>query len=73
MQKPSPNRAASIICVPNHPSGSLEPRPSDIAVTTQLMEAGLLLGIQLIAHIIVTKRSYMSMNERRTPLANRRK
>lgn len=58
------DRAASVICVHNHPSGSLEPSPQDIAVTTQLREAGLLLGIQLIDHIIVTKTGFMSMKER---------
>jgi DNA repair protein RadC len=58
------DRAASVICVHNHPSGSLEPSPQDIAITTQLMEAGLLLGIQLIDHIIVTKAGYLSMKER---------
>ena len=58
------DRAASIICVHNHPSGSLEPSPQDIAITTQLRDAGLLLGIQLIDHIIVTKSGYLSMKER---------
>ncbi|MDO9324038.1 MAG: DNA repair protein RadC [Methanoregula sp.] len=58
------DRAASVICVHNHPSGSLEPSPQDIAITTQLREAGLLLGIQLIDHIIVTKSGYLSMKER---------
>jgi DNA repair protein RadC len=58
------DRAASVICVHNHPSGSLEPSPQDIAITTQLKEAGLLLGIQLIDHIIVTKTGYLSMKER---------
>jgi DNA repair protein RadC len=58
------DRAASVICVHNHPSGSLDPSPQDIAITTQLREAGLLLGIQLIDHIIVTKSGYLSMKER---------
>jgi DNA repair protein RadC len=58
------DRAASVICVHNHPSGSLEPSPQDIAITAQLREAGLLLGIQLIDHIIVTKSGYLSMKER---------
>ncbi|MFA6224698.1 MAG: JAB domain-containing protein [Methanoregula sp.] len=48
----------------NHPSGSLEPSPQDLAITTQLREAGLLLGIQLIDHIVVTKSGYLSMKER---------
>jgi DNA repair protein RadC len=58
------DRAASIICVHNHPSGSLEPSPQDIAITTQLREAGSLLGIQLIDHVIITKTGHMSMLER---------
>jgi DNA repair protein RadC len=58
------DRAASIICVHNHPSGSLDPSPQDNAITTQLKEAGLLLGIQLIDHIIVTKNGHISMRER---------
>ena len=58
------DRAASVICVHNHPSGSLEPSPQDIAITTQLREAGLLLGIQLIDHIIVTKNGHLSLRER---------
>ena len=58
------DRAASVICIHNHPSGSLEPSPQDIAITMQLKEAGLLLGIQLIDHIIVTKTGYLSMKER---------
>jgi len=58
------DRAASIICVHNHPSGSLDPSPQDIAITTQLKEAGSLLGIQLIDHIIIAKSGYLSMKER---------
>jgi DNA repair protein RadC len=58
------DRAASIICVHNHPSGSLEPSPQDIAITRQLQEAGTVVGIQLIDHIIVTKNGFCSMKER---------
>ncbi len=58
------DRAASVICVHNHPSGSLEPSPQDIAITTQLKEAGALVGIQLIDHVIVTKTGYVSLRER---------
>ena len=58
------DRAASIICVHNHPSGSLDPSPQDVAITTQLKEAGSLLGIQLIDHIIVTKNGHLSLRER---------
>ena len=58
------DRAASIICVHNHPSGSLDPSPQDIAITTQLKEAGSLLGIQLIDHIIISKNGHLSLRER---------
>ena len=58
------DRAASVICVHNHPSGSLEPSSQDIAITTQLKEAGSILGIQLIDHIIVTRAGHVSMRER---------
>jgi DNA repair protein RadC len=58
------DRAASIICLHNHPSGSLEPSPQDIAITTQLRDAGALLGIQLLDHIIVTKNGHCSLKEK---------
>jgi len=58
------DRAASIICVHNHPSGSLEPSPQDIATTRQLQEAGTVVGIQLIDHVIITKAGFCSMKER---------
>lgn len=58
------DRAASVVCVHNHPSGSLEPSSQDIAITRQLKEAGALLGIRLLDHIIVTKTGYASMKEK---------
>lgn len=58
------DRAASIICVHNHPSGSLEPSSQDIAITRQVQESGNLLGIQLLDHIIITKTGFCSMKER---------
>jgi DNA repair protein RadC len=58
------DRAASIICVHNHPSGSLEASTQDIAITRQLQEAGTLLGIQLLDHIIITKTGFSSMKEK---------
>ena len=58
------DRAASVICVHNHPSGSLEASTQDIAITRQLQEAGALLGIQLLDHIIVAKTGFSSMKEK---------
>ena len=58
------DRAASVVCVHNHPSGSLEASPQDIAITRQLQEAGALLGIRLLDHIIVTKTGFSSLKEK---------
>lgn len=51
--------AAAIIVAHNHPSGNHEPSAADRAVTAVLKEAGKLLGIDLLEHIIVTKNAHM--------------
>lgn len=58
------DRAASIICVHNHPSGSIEPSSQDIAITRQLKEAGAIIGIPLIDHLIITRDNHTSLRER---------
>ena len=58
------DRAASVILIHNHPSGSLEPSSQDIAITRQLVESGSLLGIRVLDHIIVSKNGHLSMKER---------
>ncbi len=57
------DRAASIIVAHNHPSGNLEPSQTDINVTTRLHEAGELLGIQLMDHIIVTGTDFVTIED----------
>jgi DNA repair protein RadC len=57
------DRAASIICVHNHPSGTLDPSSQDIAITRQLADAGTLVGIRLLDHVIVTNSGWLSMKE----------
>src|SRR5205085_7409354 len=54
------SNAASIICGHNHPSGDPQPSREDRALTTRLVEAGRLLGIQVLDHIIVGRDTYMS-------------
>jgi DNA repair protein RadC len=49
------DRAASIIVAHNHPSGSLTPSDEDKLVTKQLREAGFMMGIELLDHIIFSK------------------
>ncbi len=53
--------AASVIVAHNHPSGSLEPSPQDHEVTARLIEAGELLGVSLLDHVLVTSRAYKSL------------
>jgi DNA repair protein RadC len=55
--------AHSIICLHNHPSGNLEPSSQDIQVTKQLKEAGDIIGISVLDHIIVAKSGIASMRE----------
>lgn len=49
------SNVASIIAVHNHPSGNLFPSQNDLQITKTLMQAGELLGIELLDHIIVGK------------------
>jgi DNA repair protein RadC len=57
------DRAAGIIVAHNHPSGSLEPSNEDKSITKRLKDAGKILGINLIDHIIVTTSDYFSFLE----------
>ena len=54
------DRAASVIIAHNHPSGIATPSDEDIKVTQQLVAAGILLGMRLKDHIIVTSKDYYS-------------
>ena len=56
------DRAASIIVAHNHPSGSLESSQADRDVTLRLRDAGELLGIRMIDHIIVTVKAHAMIN-----------
>ena len=58
------DRAASVILVHNHPSGTLEPSKQDILMTKQLVEAGAILGIKVLDHLIVSKKGHLSMKEK---------
>ncbi len=48
--------ASSVVLVHNHPSGNPEPSEDDIKLTQRLVEAGRLLGIEVLDHIIITAR-----------------
>ena len=57
------NRAAAIAIAHNHPSGSLEPSEEDKQVTMRLINAGEILGIRVIDHIVFSSRGYYSFLE----------
>jgi DNA repair protein RadC len=57
------DRAAAIIVAHNHPTGSLEPSPTDVEVTGQLKSAGSVVGIALLDHIIFNRSEYFSFLE----------
>ncbi|TWI57103.1 RadC family protein [Halalkalibacter nanhaiisediminis] len=55
--------AASIICLHNHPSGDPTPSHEDIEVTKRLNESGKVLGIDLLDHVIIGDRKFVSLKE----------
>jgi DNA repair protein RadC len=55
--------AQSIILVHNHPSGSTAPSEEDIEITARLSEAGEILGIEVLDHIIIGDGSYFSFKK----------
>src|SRR3972149_6592660 len=59
------NKAASVIFVHNHPSGDSEPSEGDLVTTKRLVEAGKILEIEVVDHIIVTNNSFLSFKERK--------
>ena len=58
-------RAASIILLHNHPSGDPSPSAEDIEITNRIAQAGELIGIPLLDHLIIGDRSYISMRQSR--------
>ena len=57
------NLAAQIILSHNHPSQDPNPSEEDIVLTKRLIEAGRLLGIEIIDHVIISKEKYFSMKK----------
>ncbi len=55
--------ASGIICVHNHPAGSVFPSKEDINLTKKLVEIGELLGVKIIDHVIITNNNYYSFFE----------
>jgi len=55
--------AASIILAHNHPSGDAEPSEDDLTITKRIIEAGKIMGIDVLDHVIITKNKIFSFKE----------
>jgi DNA repair protein RadC len=53
--------AVAIVIAHNHPSNIVTPSSQDIEVTKQIIQAGKILGINVLDHVIITKSTYMSI------------
>ena len=54
----------AVVVVHNHPSGDPEPSQEDLAVTKRLREAGQLLGVTLLDHVVIGNGRYVSLRDR---------
>ncbi|MDP3947847.1 MAG: DNA repair protein RadC, partial [bacterium] len=55
--------AASLILVHNHPSGDPSPSPDDVAMTKDVVQAGNLLGVEVLDHVIIGDRRHVSLKD----------
>jgi len=56
--------AAAVVLVHNHPSGTPEPSADDLRITTRLQEAGRVVGIEVLDHLIIGDGRFVSLRER---------
>lgn len=56
--------AAQILIAHNHPSGDPSPSPEDLEITKRLCEAGKILGIEIIDHVIVATTKFLSLKSK---------
>jgi DNA repair protein RadC len=56
-------RASAVVLAHNHPSGNAEPSPEDAQFTHAMVEAGRVLQIDVLDHLIVSQRSYYSFRQ----------
>jgi len=57
--------APAIVAFHNHPSGDPTPSPEDVELTRRLAAAGILIGVDLVDHLILGERTYWSFKEAR--------
>jgi len=57
--------AAALVLFHNHPSGDPEPSPEDVELTVRMVKAGILMGINVLDHMILADVRYFSFREQR--------
>lgn len=55
--------AVNVIVMHNHPSGNCSPSPEDIKVTRRMVEAGSIIGVEVLDHLVIGESSYYSLKE----------
>ena len=58
------DNACAIILAHNHPSGDPSPSPEDVKITSELVQAGKLLGIDVLDHLVICKEKFVSLKDR---------
>jgi DNA repair protein RadC len=56
--------ASALVVVHNHPSGDPTPSPDDVAVTRAIVQAGKLLDIEVLDHLVIGQGRWVSLKER---------
>lgn len=64
------HRSVGVIVVHNHPSGDPTPSPEDVHVTRALVQAGALLDIEVLDHVVIGQQRFVSLKERRLGFDN---
>ena len=59
------SNCSGIVVVHNHPSGDPTPSPEDVRVTRSIREAGTLMNVDVLDHVIIGNSRFTSMKERR--------
>jgi len=59
------NHAASVILVHNHPSGDPQPSKADLEITKRILEAGKIMGIDVLDHVIIAKNKIFSFKQKK--------
>ena len=55
----------AIVLVHNHPSGDPSPSPEDVNITKQIVQAGAMLDIEVLDHVVIGNQRFVSMKERK--------